>query len=187
VTGAPQLQTARLLLRGWTPGDEKPFAELCGDPEVMQHFPATLSRRESNALMARLQEHFARHGFGLWAVELPGMAPFIGFVGLSHVPFTAHFTPAVEVGWRLARSFWGRGYASEAAAAVVGFGFARLGLKQIVSFTVPANVRSRRVMERLGMTCDTADDFDHPGLPEGHPLRPHVLYRLTSSDWSAGA
>ncbi len=182
---APRLQSERLLLRGWKPGDGEPFAALCADPAVMEHFPAILDREEASALTERIQRHFDRHGFGLWAVELPGTAPFIGFVGLLHVSFAAHFVPAVEVGWRLARPFWGRGYASEAAALAVAFGFERLGLEQIVSFTVPANVRSRRVMEKLGMTCAREDDFDHPGLPEGHPLRRHVLYRLRRAAWKA--
>jgi RimJ/RimL family protein N-acetyltransferase len=143
----------------------------------MEFFPKTLDRAESELAAARIREHFARHGFGLWAVEVPGVADFIGFVGLAIPRFEAHFTPCVEIGWRLAREHWGRGYATEAARAVLAFGFRDLGLDEIVSFTTAANRRSRAVMERIGMTRSPADDFDHPVLPEGHPLRWHVLYR----------
>ena len=160
------------------PADREPFAALNADPVVMEHFPGTLSRAESDAFVEMIEAHFATHGFGLWAVELPDRAPFLGFVGLSVPRFDAHFTPAVEVGWRLAREFWGAGYATEAARAAVADGFKTFGLEEIVSFTVPANVRSIAVMERLGMTHDPADDFEHPNLPVGHPLRQHVLYRL---------
>jgi ribosomal-protein-alanine N-acetyltransferase len=167
-----------LLLRGWREDDRAPFAALNADPEVMQHFPATLSRAESDALVDRIDAMFAEHGFGLWAVEVRASGEFIGFVGLAAWDFEAHFTPAVEVGWRLARSSWGHGYATEAAREAVTFGFDEAGLDEIVSFTSPGNTRSRAVMERLGMTRDPADDFDHPRLPVGHPLRRHVLYRL---------
>jgi RimJ/RimL family protein N-acetyltransferase len=143
----------------------------------MQHMPAVLPRQASDALAERIEAHWGEHGFGLWAVEVPGVAPFAGFVGLSIPGFEAPFTPCVEIGWRLAAPCWGRGYASEAARAALGFGFEELGLAEIVSFTTPDNLRSRRVMEKLGMLRDPADDFDHPGLPEGHPLRRHLLYR----------
>lgn len=125
-----------------------------------------------------MEAHFQEHGFGLWAVEIPGVATFAGFVGLSVPRFEAHFTPCVEIGWRLAAPYWGRGYATEGARAALEFGFDHLHLDQIVSFTVPDNVRSRRVMEKIGMTHDPADDFDHPNLPEGHRLRRHVLYGI---------
>jgi RimJ/RimL family protein N-acetyltransferase len=148
------------------------------DPRVMEHFPATLSQDESDATIARIEAHFQQHGFGLWAVEISEVASFAGFIGLSIPRFEAHFTPCVEIGWRLAADFWGRGYATEGAQAALAFGFSELGLKQIVSFTVPANARSRRVMERLGMTRTESDDFEHPLLPVGHPLRRHVLYRV---------
>jgi ribosomal-protein-alanine N-acetyltransferase len=131
----------------------------------------------------RIRAHIDRHGFGLWAVELPEVAPFIGFVGLSVPSFQAGFTPCVEVGWRLAVRFWGLGYATEAAAEALRFGFETLSLGEIVSFTVPQNLRSRAVMERLGMTRSAADDFEHPGYPEGHPIRPHVLYRMSRTAW----
>lgn len=151
----------------------------------MEHFPSTLSTTESYAGVDRIEAHFLRHGFGLWAVEIPGIAAFAGFLGLSVPAFQAHFTPCVEVGWRLLPAHWEKGYATEGARAAPGFGFHRLGLAEIVSFTVPANVRSRRVMERIGMRHSPADDFDHPLLAEGHPLRQHVLYRITRAEWMA--
>jgi len=173
----PELQTERLLLRGWCDDDLVPFAALNADPDVMEHFPGPLSRRESDAFVhERIEPHFVERGFGLWAVEVPGVAPFIGFVGLQAPLFEAWFTPCVEIGWRLAAARWGRGYATEAAQAAVEFGFDRAGLDEIVSFTVPANVPSIAVMKRLGMTYD--GEFDHPNQPPG-PLRGHVLYRLT--------
>ena len=179
----PTLATPRLRLRPWRDGDLPAFAAMNADPVVMRHFPGTLDRAGSDALVGRIGEHFARHGFGLWAVEAPGVAAFVGFVGLAVPGFQAHFTPCAEVGWRLARGHWGRGYATEAARAALAFGFERAGLDEIVSFTVPANLGSRRVMERLGMRRSPADDFDHPALPEGSPLRRHVLYRLSRADW----
>ena len=179
VAAPRELRTARLLLRRWRDEDRAPFAALNADPLVTEFLPGPLSRADSDALADRIEAHFAVHGFGLWAIEVPGQIPFAGFVGLAVPAFEAAFTPCVEVGWRLASACWGRGYATEGARAALAFGFARLGLAEIVSFTVPANVRSRRVMERLGMKHDPADDFDHPALPEGHPLRRHVLYRAT--------
>jgi RimJ/RimL family protein N-acetyltransferase len=176
------IRTARLELRPWRDEDRAPFAALNADPRVMEFFPKTLDRADSDAMAARLREHFDRHGFGLWAVEVPGVADFIGFVGLAVPRFEAHFTPCVEIGWRLAREHWGRGYATEAARAALAFGFRDLALDEIVSFTTTANLRSRAVMERIGMTRSPADDFDHPALPEGHPLRRHVLYRARRPD-----
>lgn len=149
------------------------------DPRVMEYLPKLLSREESDALLARIEAHFDRHGFGLWAIEVAGVAPCIGFTGLSIPTFQAAFTPCVEVGWRLACEHWGQGYAIEAARAAIAFGFETLQLDEIVSFTTQANHRSRRVMERLGMVHNQAEDFQHPALPENHPLRPHVLYRLS--------
>jgi RimJ/RimL family protein N-acetyltransferase len=159
--------------------DREPFAALNADPRVMEHFPAPLSHEESDTLAARIESHFEQHGFGLWAVEIVDVAPFAGFIGLSVPRFEAHFTPCIEIGWRLAKEFWGSGYATEGARAVLAFGFEQLRLPAIVSFTVLGNLRSRRVMERLGMTRNPADDFNHPALPEGHPLQRHVLYRLS--------
>lgn len=173
-----ELRTERLLLRRWREEDREPFAALNADPAVMEFFPAPLSRRESDALLERIELGFERHGFGLWALELRESGEFIGFTGLAVPPFEAHFTPAVEVGWRLARSAWGRGYATEAARAALAQGFGPAGLEEIVSMTTVRNRRSRAVMERLGMTRDPADDFEFPTLPPGDPLRPHVLYRI---------
>jgi ribosomal-protein-alanine N-acetyltransferase len=161
--------------------DRAPFAALNADPEVMRHMPRLLSREESDAVVQRLQAHFERHGFSFFAVELPGVAPFAGFIGLLHCPFEAHFTPAVEIGWRLAREHWGKGYVTEAARACLDYAFSELALDEVVSITVPANTRSWAVMERLGMRRDPSEDFEHPLLPEGHPLRLHVLYRLRPS------
>jgi ribosomal-protein-alanine N-acetyltransferase len=172
------LTTARLRLRRWRETDLPAFAALNADPVVMEHFPSVLERASSDALAERFAAHFDRHGYGLWAVELPEIAEFIGFIGLAIPRFTAHFTPCVEVGWRLARPYWGQGYATEGARAAVAFGFGQAGLREIVSFTVPANRRSLAVMERLGMTREASEDFDHPVLPAGHPLRRHRLYRL---------
>jgi RimJ/RimL family protein N-acetyltransferase len=167
----------RVVLRRWMSADRRLFADMNSDPEVMEHFPAVLSREESDRQADRIEEHFITHGFGLWALEIPGIASFAGFVGLSVPRFEAPFTPCVEIGWRLVRSCWGCGYVTEAAQAVLKFGFDELRLDEIVSFTVPSNTRSRRVMERLGMVRDPCEDFEHPLVPVGHPLRHHVLYR----------
>jgi RimJ/RimL family protein N-acetyltransferase len=172
-----ELFTPRLKLRQWRDSDYEPFAALNADEEVMRYFPAPMTREESDALAGRARAHVADHGWGLWAVERLDNGAFIGFVGLARPSFEAHFTPAVEVGWRLARTQWGHGYATEAARAAVEFGFDALRLDEIVSFTAAINLPSRRVMERLGMGHDPADDFDHPRVADG-PLRRHVLYRL---------
>jgi ribosomal-protein-alanine N-acetyltransferase len=174
----PSVRTDRLLLRPWREDDLAPFAALNADPAVMEHFAKPLERAESDAFVARIQAHFAREGFGFWAVEAPGIAPLVGMVGLARPAFEAHFTPCVEIGWRLARDYWGRGYATEAARAALGYGFEQLDLDEIVAFTATGNARSRAVMERIGMTRSAEDDFDHPALPEGHRLRRHVLYRI---------
>lgn len=175
-----ELRTPRLLLRRFTPADREAFAALNADPVVMEYFPALLDRLQSDALVERIEQHFVEHGFGLWALDVVVGEPrgFIGFAGLLRVSFDAPFAPAVEVGWRLARGAWGKGYATEAAREACRFGFEELRLDEIVSFTVPANLRSRAVMERLGMVHDERGGFDHPRLPEGHRLRRHVLYRL---------
>ncbi len=178
------LTTGRLLLRHWRDDDRVPFAAMNADLRVMEHFPAPLSRLESDALIDEFEARFDPRGFGLWALERRDDGTFIGFTGLAAVPWEAHFTPAIEVGWRLAPEAWGHGYATEAAREAVRFGFEDAELDEIVSFTVPANVRSRAVMERLGMTHDPADDFDHPRLPVGHPLRRHVLYRIDRVSWT---
>ncbi len=182
MTAPRELRTPRLLLRRWVTADRGTFAGLNADPRVMEYLPGVLDRKESDALVDRIEQHFDDHGFGLWAVEIPGVVPFAGFVGLSIPRFQAHFTPCVEVGWRLAVEHWRHGYASEAGRAAVVFGFEHLHLAEVVSFTVPENGRSRRVMERIGMVHWPADDFDHPNVPE--PRRRHVLYRIKSNELS---
>lgn len=182
--GAPTLRTTRLLLRSWDGTDREAFAALNADPVVMEHFPSMLSHEQSDAFVDRSLRSFAERGYGPWAVELVGEAHFIGFVGLVMQTFEAPFTPAVEVGWRLARAHWGRGCATEAAIAALDYGFSEAGVAQVVSMTAVTNQRSQQVMRRLGMRHDPADDFEHPALPEGHPLRRHVLYRLTARQWN---
>jgi ribosomal-protein-alanine N-acetyltransferase len=181
-----EVRTDRLLLRRWRSDDLDPYAALNADPEVREHFPETLTREQSLDELTRFDARFDERGYSLWAVEVPGASQFIGFVGLNLTTWDAPFTPAVEVGWRLAREHWGQGYASEGARAALRYGFDVIGLDEIVSFTTPGNVRSWRVMERIGMTRDPADDFDHPLIPPGDPLRRHVLYRVsrTTSDGS---
>ncbi|CAN5642639.1 GNAT family N-acetyltransferase [soil metagenome] len=177
---APELRTDRLVLRTWREADLAPFAAMNADPEVVRYLPGPLSRAGSDAFAAKIRARFEDDDVGLWAVEVLATGEFVGFTGLSRPSFAAPFLPAVEVGWRLARAAWGLGYATEAARAAVADGFGRVGLTEIVSFTVLANERSRAVMRRLGMTRDRAGDFEHPSLPPGHPLRQHVLYRLAA-------
>jgi ribosomal-protein-alanine N-acetyltransferase len=184
MASGPTLTTARLRLRRWRKADHEPFAALNADPSVMEYLPAPLTRVESDRLIARIEAGFDRYGYGLWALELRSTGGFLGFTGLEVPSFEAHFTPAVEVGWRLARSAWGRGYATEAGRASLAFAFEEAGLGEIVSTTSVKNMRSQAVMERIGMTRDPADDFDHPELEEGHDLRRHVLYRATGGDWA---
>jgi ribosomal-protein-alanine N-acetyltransferase len=175
----PELTTLRLRLRRWRPADLAPFADMNADPVVMEHFASgPIERERSDAFARSIEAEFDAAGYGLWAVEVPGVAPFIGFVGLHAVPFEEHFTPAVEVGWRLARDHWHHGYATEAARAAVAFGFESTSLTEVVSFTTRFNLPSQRVMERIGMSRVVDGDFDHPAVPEGHPFRRHVIYRL---------
>ncbi len=173
-----ELRTDRLRLRRWESRDRSPFAALNADSLVMEFFPTTLSHRESDLFVDRIEEHFDKHAFGLCAVELTATGQFVGYVGLWSATLAAPFAPAVEVGWRLAQPFWGSGIAPEAASAAITDGFDRLDLKEIVSFTSKINVKSRRVMEKIGMTREEDDDFDHPSVSVGSPLLPHVLYRL---------
>lgn len=179
----PIIETPRLILRGMRDSDLMPFAAMNADPRVMEYFPSPMTHDESEAMVRRIDDHFAKNGHSFWVVEAAGAADFIGIAGLLVPGFEAHFTPSVEIGWRFAHAHWGRGYATEAARALLAFGFDRLGLEEIVSFTAMANHRSRAVMERLGMTHDAADDFDHPNLPKGGPLTRHVLYRLPRTNW----
>jgi len=182
----PQIETRRLKLRPWRDADREPWAAMNADPLVREYLPGTLNREESDASLDSLNAHITRHGFGFWALEDRTSGEFLGFTGLVHTPFTAHFTPCVEIGWRLARRHWGKGYASEAARASLDYGFSTLGLTEIVSFAVAANMRSRRVMERIGMTHEPDGDFDHPNLPVGHACRRHAFYRITAAAHANG-
>jgi RimJ/RimL family protein N-acetyltransferase len=180
----PRRTTDRLVLREWRAADRAPFAALNADPRVTAPLSGPLDRAASDTLIDRIVGHWADDGHGLWAVERLEDGAFLGFIGLATPSFETAFTPCVEVGWRLTPAAWGHGYATEGARAALRFGFEDLDLEEIVSFTVPANLKSRAVMERLGMTRDPADDFDHPSLPDGHRLRRHVLYRLRRADWN---
>lgn len=177
------IQTERLILRQWCEEDLEPFAALNSDPRVMEYFPAILTRDESDQLIKRLQTKIEENGWGLWAASLKEDEKFIGFIGLAEPNFNAHFTPAVEVGWRLASSFWGKGYATEGALACLKYGFEKLHLEEIVSFTTVQNMRSRAVMVRIGMHHNPEDDFDHPKLSKEHKLSKHVLYRIEKDEW----
>jgi len=174
------MSTPRLLLRAWRAEDLAPFAAMNADPRVMRFFPSVLSEAETARLMERNAAHFERHGFGMWAAELRATGVFAGFIGLFVPQFEAHFTPCVEIGWRLAAEHWNQGLATEGAHAVLKYGFDSVGLAEIVSFTAEDNLPSRRVMEKIGMSRNPGDDFDHPNVPEGHRLRRHVLYRKTA-------
>ena len=187
MTDVPTLAATRLLLRGLRDGDAPAFAAMNADPEVMRWMSRSLDRAASDLFLGRIAERWAADGFGLWAIERRADAAFLGFAGLSEPAFEATFVPALEVGWRLARDAWGHGYATEAGAAALRFGFDVLGRDEIVSFTAVSNERSRRVMERLGMIRDPADDFDYPLVPPGHPVRRQVLYRLSRAAWAATA
>lgn len=173
-----EIRTDRLLLRRWRETDQFPFREINADARVMEFLPGRLQPEDSDAAIARYETSFEQYGFGRFAVDILESGSFIGSIGLAIPNFDAPFMPAVEIGWKLAFECWGRGLATEGARAVIRHGFEVLGLDGIVSFTVPGNLRSQRVMEKLGMTHDPRDDFDHPRLPEGHPLRRHVLYRI---------
>jgi RimJ/RimL family protein N-acetyltransferase len=175
--------TERLLLRPWRDSDREPFFQMNSDPAVMRYFPALLTRQESDGLVDRCIAQWDQRGFTFYAAELRETADFIGFLGIAATPFQAPFTPCVEIGWRLAAAYWNRGLATEGARAVLRHAFDDLGLPEVVAFTVPANLPSRRVMEKLGMTRNPADDFEHPRLPEGHHLRRHVLYRSVRENW----
>lgn len=178
------LRTARLTLRQWTPADREPFAAMSSDPEVMRYFVAPLSREESDALIGRVSAHIAENGWGLWAVEHNENGRFMGFVGLHPIATGLPCAGEVESGWRLAKEFWGRGYALEAAQAALQFAFEQLGREQVLAFTAVQNAPSRALMERLGMGR-RLPDFDHPAVPEGHPIRRHVLYGITAREWVA--
>jgi RimJ/RimL family protein N-acetyltransferase len=183
-TGAViEFETERLRLRQWRESDYEPFAALNADPRVMEFFPSPLTRLESDAMAEALRSLIEQLGWGFWAVEVSGVAPYIGSVGLHVTPAALPFPPCVEIGWRLAAAYWGQGYATEAARAVLRVGFLELELPEIVSFTAVSNLRSRGVMERIGMQHH-GETFEHPNVPVGSRLRPHVLYRLSRTQWS---
>lgn len=171
-------------MRRWKESDRAPFAALNADPVVMEHFPALLSNLESNVMVDRIEHGFDEHQYGLWALERRDNGAFLGFTGLMYAEFDVHFLPGVEIGWRLAQHAWGQGFATEAAAAALWFGFEQCKLDEILSFTSISNRPSQRVMQRIGMTRDRGNDFEHPAVPEGSPIRSHVLYRLAKADWT---
>lgn len=179
------ITTERLLLRPWSESDVAPFAQMNTDPEVVEYLPSPISESESRQFVRRIQDHFAEHGYGLYVLEKREDGSFLGYTGLNWAAFESHFTPALEVGWRLVRDAWGQGFATEAARACMAGIFLETDISEIVSFTVPANTRSAAVMQRLGMTRDPADDFIHPRLGPDHPLGPHILYRLDRGQWEA--
>lgn len=182
----PSLATERLLLRPWQPSDRDGLWRMQSNPATMEFLMPVPDRAASDAVAERAEAHFARHGFGLWVAEVPGVTDFAGYAGLVHVPYEEHFTPAVEIGWRFDPAFWGRGLATEAARACLRYGFGPLALDEIVAITVPLNLRSRALMERLGMRRVAGGDFDLPSIPPGHRLRRQVLYRLGREDFGGG-
>lgn len=178
-----EIRTHRLILRPWKKEDFPLFAELNADPRVMEFFPSVLTKEQSDTFAETILKNIELRGWGLWAVSVPQVSDFIGFIGLSEPSFKAHFTPAIEVAWRLVFDYWGNGYAPEGALAVLKFGFENLNLKEIVSFTSHLNKKSIRVMQKIGMHCDSLDDFHHPRLTIEHPLCKHVLYRIKKEEW----
>ncbi|MCL2896736.1 GNAT family N-acetyltransferase [Brenneria tiliae] len=177
------LFSPRLILRQWQQVDRGAFAAICADPQAMEFLLPLPTVDDSNGWIDRQIAHQSTHGFCFWALEDKTTGDFIGTAGLVRIGYDAHFTPAVEIGWRIARKFWGKGYAPEAARAALAFGFRQLKLDEIVATTVAANVKSRRIMAKLGMTHDAADDFDYPRVPDGHPLKSVMLYRLSREQW----
>lgn len=177
------IKTQRLILRPWRPEDLEPFAKLNADPRVREFFPSILTREESDRSAEIMSREIKNQGWGFWAVSAPGVADFIGMIGIDHVHFEAPFTPAVEIGWRLSHEFWGKGYATEGAYAALQFAFDSLHLDEVVAFTAVKNRRSRAVMEKLGMHHTPADDFDHPKVPDGNPVKRQVLYRIKQAEF----
>lgn len=178
-----RIETDRLILRPWTDEDRSQFARINGDPLIMEYMPRVLPPADSDKLVDRFQKHIKKHGYGMFAVERKEDGVFMGTVGLNSVEFKAPFTPATEIAWRLDYEFWGKGYATEAANAVLEYGFDKQGLKEIVSFTVRDNTGSVQVMKKIGMTYDEKGDFKYPGLPKDHPSSDFVLYRLYKKDF----
>ncbi len=180
----PILYTKRLILRPWREGDLTPFAKLNANPRVMEFYPKILSKSESDALVTTFQKEIALQGYGYWAVEAPGVAEFIGFIGLKYWNLEMSFAPCIDVGWRLGFCHWGKGYATEGAQRVIQYGFEILKLSEIVSMATIRNIRSQRVMKRLGMSSDPNENFEHPRVPRGDPLSWRVLYRLSFERWA---
>lgn len=181
-----EIKTKRLILCPWRESDLEPFAKMNADPKVMKYFPSVLSKEESNQTVKKMESKIKETGYGFLAVSLLDTAEFIGFIGLNSIDnsnWPVHFSPAIEIGWRLAVPYWGKGYATEGAIACLKYGFESLNLKEIVSFTAEKNKPSRAVMERIGMHYDPKGDFDHPKLLEKHPLKKCVLYRLKCTEW----
>ena len=176
------LETERLILRTWNESDILPFSIMNGDNQVMEFFPNILSKEETFALYERITTDIERRGFGLFAVEAKQTQDFMGFIGFDEPRFSSYFTPCVEIGWRLDKRFWDQGYATEGAKACLEYGFSTLGFKEVVSFTSKLNTKSIAVMKNIGMTYES--DFEHPKVVEGHPLRTHVLYRISRRSWS---
>jgi RimJ/RimL family protein N-acetyltransferase len=181
----PIIRTERLILRPWRKNDLDSFAKINADPKVMEFYPSVMTREESDDLAMKFQKEFKERGYGFWAVEVPGVADFIGYVGLNYWNLEMPFAPCIDIGWRLDSSFWGHGYATEGAEASLHYGFKILGLSEIVAMATIENARSKRVMERLGMKSDPAENFEHPKVPKGDPLSWRVLYRLPSTEWAA--
>jgi len=178
-----ELRTPRVLLRQWKDSDSDAWAAMNADPEVRRYFPTVLNRAEAQAEADRIRGAIAQRGWGMWALEIPGVHPFAGFVGLSVPGYEAPWMPAVEIGWRLAPTAWHQGYASEGATAALAFAFTHLELPQVVALSVPTNTPSHNVMHRIGMLRDAAADFDHPRVPEDSPLRRHILHRIAPEQW----
>jgi RimJ/RimL family protein N-acetyltransferase len=179
------VETPRLILRTWKAEDEAVLARISADPVVMEHFLATQTAAETRQFLDKINQHYQKYGYTLYAVELKATGEVIGFTGLLKVGFEAHFTPAVEIGWRLAKEHWGNGYAPEAAKAVLKMAFEKFNLEKVVSFTAATNKNSQRVMQKIGLQYDSKDDFKHPKLPADHPLCEHVLYQLSKEVYHA--
>lgn len=178
-----ELRTPRVLLRQWKDSDTDAWSAMNADPEVRRYFPSLLSRTEAKGEADRIRASITQRGWGMWALEVPGVHPFAGFVGLNLPGYEALWMPAVEIGWRLAPAAWHRGYATEGAAAALHFAFTQLELPQVVAMSAPANGPSHQVMERIGMLRDADADFDHPRVPDGSPLKRHILHRITLAQW----
>lgn len=177
------IETERLILRTWEKEDAESYHQINQDPKVIEHLRGSLTRKEVNSFIIAANEHQNKHGYSLWAVELKETGELIGFIGLNYTDWDAHFTPTVEVGWRLGSKYWGKGYATEGAKAALEYGFKHSKLKEIVSFTVPANLRSIKVMKKIGLKRDMNGDFTHPKLVADHPLSKHILYRIKAEDF----